>query len=172
MPDLILFSGLPGCGKTSLARAVAHTLRLPLFAKDRFQRVLRDEAPGAPLTTAYHLLLDQAAEQLSLGLGVVLDAVFPLPEFRQAARDIAFHQGASLAIIQCVCTDELLWRARVDSRSEIVPGWPPAGWAEIERLRPIWQPWPPGTTLVVDAVHPFEINLAASLAYIGDPREP
>jgi len=169
MPDLILFSGLPGCGKTSLAQAVARSLHLPLFAKDRLQRVLRDEAPAAPPATGYHLLLDQAEEQLGLGLGVILDAVFPLPGFRQAARDIAARQGAALAVIECVCSDETLWRARLESRLGIVPGWPPAGWAEIERLRPIWQPWPPGETLVVDAVHPFETNLAAILAYVGGP---
>ncbi len=171
-PRLILFSGLPGCGKTSLAQAVARRLRLPLFAKDRLQRVLRDEAPGAPLTTAYRLLLDQAEEQLGLGLGVVLDAVFPPARFRQAAREIAARRGVALAVVQCVCSDEALWRARLDSRPEIVPGWPPEGWAEVERLRPIWQPWPPGETLVVDAIHPFESNLAAILAYIDGPRDP
>jgi predicted kinase len=172
MPDLILFSGLPGCGKTSLARAVAHTLRLPLFAKDRFQRVLRDEVPGAPLIGGYHLLLDQADEQLTLGMGVVLDAVFPREGFRQTALTIAARHGAASRVIECICSDEALWRSRMAGRTQFVPGWQPAGWEDVERLRAEWEPWPPGTTLVVDAVHPFEINLAASLAYVGGPQEP
>jgi len=39
---LILFAGMPGSGKTTLARMVSHRLSVPVFAKDRMQRVLRD----------------------------------------------------------------------------------------------------------------------------------
>ena len=39
---LILFAGMPGSGKTTLARMVAQHLKFPIFSKDRVQRVLRD----------------------------------------------------------------------------------------------------------------------------------
>jgi predicted kinase len=37
----VIFSGLPGTGKTALARQVAGELGIPLFAKDRIQSTLR-----------------------------------------------------------------------------------------------------------------------------------
>jgi predicted kinase len=172
MPVLILFSGLPGCGKTSLARAVAPSLHLPLFTKDRVQRVLRDEAPGTPLIVGYHLLLDQADEQLGLGTSVILDAVFPRAGFRQAAMQIAARQGATPRAIECICSDEALWRARMVDRVEYAPGWQPLGWAEVERLRVEWEPWPPGATHVADSIRPLEQNLTEVLNYIQTPPSP
>lgn len=83
-------SGLPGCGKSTLAREIARRLGIPLFAKDRFQSLLcRNGLAGRGTADGYHLLLDMADEQLSLGVSVVLDAVFPQQGFRQAAAEIA-----------------------------------------------------------------------------------
>ena len=166
-PALILFSGLPGCGKTTLARRVAGTLRAPLFAKDRVQRVLRDHVPGAAPLDGYRLLLDLADEQLALGLSVVLDAVFPLDGFRATAREIATQQSVAFRPVCCYCSDEAVWRARMDTRTQYVPGWDPVGWDEVERLRPLYQPWPPQTALFVDAVQSIDENLQRVVRYLA-----
>ncbi|MBN1964244.1 MAG: AAA family ATPase [Anaerolineae bacterium] len=159
-PTLILFSGLPGSGKTTLARQLATLYRLPLLSKDRVQRALRDHVPGAEAINGYHLILDLADEQLGLGLSVILDAVFPLPGFREAAHAIAARHAARLRVIACACSDRALWQARCADRTQYVPGWNPAGWSEVERLEPVYQPWLPDAALHVDAVRPTEANLA------------
>jgi len=172
---LVLISGLPGTGKTALARGLVQALRIPVFAKDRIQSALRTRGLAERATVdGYHLMFDLADEQLSLGLGVVLDAVFPLAEFRLVARAIARRHQARFRPIYCYCSDETAWRERVGGRRQFVPNWTPVGWEEVERLREIYEPWEPETTLFVDALNPVEENLALALGWIqgdGDRRD-
>ena len=165
---LILFSGLPGCGKTTLARQLASHLNIPLFAKDRFQSLLRQQGLAERATTdGYHLMLDMADEQLSLGVSVILDAVFPLPEFREHAAEIARRHAVRFRPIYCYCSDEVAWRERLIGRRHVyVPHWTPVGWEEVERIRAFFVPWSPKEALFVDAMDGVEENLAKALMWV------
>ncbi len=163
---LILFSGLPGCGKTTLARQLAQRLNVPLFAKDRLQRVLRDHIEGSSAVDGYHLMLDLADEQLSLGISVILDALFPMSGFRTEAQQIARRHNAHFEAIVCYCSDEALWRTRMQGRIKYVPGWTPVDWQEVERLRPLYEPWERQSTLFLDAVQTIETNIEQIMEHI------
>jgi predicted kinase len=169
---LILFSGLPGSGKTTLARMVARHLRIPLLGKDRFQSALRTHGLAARATPdGYHLMLDLADEQLSLEVSIILDAVFPKDGFRLAARDIARRNGANFRAIYCYCSDETIWQERMKERQEFVPNWTPVDWDEVQRLRAFYQPWDPQTTLFIDSLNDLSENLALTLRWIQENCE-
>lgn len=167
IPKLIMFSGLPGTGKTALARQVAAYTRLPLLAKDRVQRALRDHTPDSDPASGYYLLQDLADEQIALGMGAVLDAVYPMPEFRDAAREMVESYRGRMYAIYCHCSDEAIWRELIRNRTSFIPGWDPVGWSEVERLRQMFVPWGPNEALMVDAVNSLDANLEAVLNYIN-----
>lgn len=165
-PTLILFAGMPGSGKTTLARMVSRELRLPVFSKDRVQRVLRDHHLAAENTgDGYYIILDMADEQLSLGVSVILDATFPLDHFRTVASEIAVRHNARFCAVYCHCSDDMVWQQRMEQRVQYVPGWRPVGWNDVLRMRAYYQPWGENA-LVVDSLQPPESNFDQVLAAI------
>ena len=168
-PDryLILLSGLPGCGKTTLAHRLAKDLRIPLFAKDHLQSALRRQGLASRSgAEGYRMILDLAEAQLSLGVSVILDAVFPKVGFRREAEEIAHCHGAMLRPIYCYCSDEALWQERMTGREQLVPDWSPVGWEEVVRLRGDFQAWQPKEALFLDAVRPVEENFVQAKTWI------
>ena len=163
---LILFAGLPGSGKTTLARLVAKQLTLPLLSKDRVQRVLRDHHLAAENTgDGYYIILDMADEQLSMGVSVILDATFPLDHFRMVASEIAARHSARFCPIYCYCSDDGEWRRRMTERVQYIPGWRPVGWDDVLRMREYYQPWN-DNAVVLDSMQPPKVNFERALAAI------
>ena len=72
---------------------------------------------------------------------------------------------ANFRVIECICSDEALHRARLTGRQRGIPGWYELDWAEVERIRAEYEPWS-DEHLTVDMVRPFDDNLAAVLAYL------
>jgi predicted kinase len=73
-PALVIVSGAPGGGKTTLARRLSSDLRLPLLSKDALKEALAD-AMGLPSDVPASMRLgDGAYATLYLALAAVLDA--------------------------------------------------------------------------------------------------
>ena len=88
---------------------------------------------------------------LRRGSSCVLDLVArhePLHEWRQLAGDYA----ATLAVVECICSDIDVHRSRVDGRQRQIPGWYELDWDHVERGRQLYEPLP-GPKVVIDAVH-------------------
>src|SRR5688572_33309530 len=93
---LVVFGGLPGTGKTTLARQVADRLGATYLRIDTIEQALRsalglgDDVGSAGYDIAYAV----SEINLTLGRTVVADCVNPLPVTRAAWRDVAARAAA------------------------------------------------------------------------------
>ena len=166
--QLIVFTGLPGVGKSQIAEAVGRELGVPVFAKDWLEATLRRSGlDGTRLGYAgYELLTTLAQRQLTLGQSAILDSVAGLESIRRQWRTLATQTGATWRVIECVCSDQELHRARLAVRQRAIPGWHDLDWAEVERVRAYYEPWTE-ERLVLDATQPPAENIAATLGYLS-----
>ena len=138
---LIVFSGLPGTGKSRLAEAVGRALGIPVFAKDWLEAALikselipsnQEKSLGY---AGYQLLTTLAERQLTLGQSVILDSVASTLSIRGIWRELAEHYDADYRVIECICSDELLHRSRLEERQRNIPGWHELEWSEVQRVK-------------------------------------
>jgi predicted kinase len=169
-PSLVVFSGLPGTGKSSLAEAAGRALGWPVFTKDRLEAALwrsgiaRDAGRGSGWA-GYELLTTLAEQQLRLGQAAILDSVAGREAIRRQWRELAVQSGSNFGVVECICSDEAVHRARLNGRQRGIPGWYELDWAEVERIRAEYEPWS-DERLTVDMVRSFDENLTAVLAYL------
>ena len=171
--QLIIFSGLPGTGKSHLAEAVGCVLPIPVFAKDLLEATLVRSGLGKHQYcqerlgyAGYELLTTLAERQLQLGQSAILDSVATFERIRQQWRDLAARYEATFGVIECICSDESLHRSRLNGRQRHIPDWVELSWADVLAVRERFEPWT-DDRLVVDAVNPVEENITVVLTYLG-----
>ncbi|MFD2610342.1 AAA family ATPase [Deinococcus taklimakanensis] len=108
-PRLLVVSGLPASGKTTLATALSTALRWPLVTKDDYKAILLDAAPPerreAEATTngplSFALMWHVAEVILRAGGNAVLETHFYRPQSEAHIRELAGRHAAQLAQIYC-----------------------------------------------------------------------
>ncbi len=127
---LIVLSGLPGVGKTTIAREVARSLAAVHVRVDSIEQALR-RAGLVVQGEGYDVAHAVAADNLRVGRTVVADCVNPWPLTRDAWRAVAEQSGVRLVEVEVVCSDENEHRRRVESRAPDIPGHRVPTWQEV-----------------------------------------
>jgi predicted kinase len=165
--QLVVVSGPPACGKSTIADAIAAELGATVASFDWLMSGLRAfpdvwasiEFPVEKQRTIGWSLLSRVAEQqLRRGESVVLDLV-AREEPRREWAELAAQYRASFGVVECMCSDSALLRSRVEGRSRSIPDWYELSWEHVQRSRanyvPLVEP-----KIVIDSVEPVSKILA------------
>lgn len=167
---LIVFSGLPGTGKTTIAKGLAATLGAVYVRVDTIEQALR-ESPDFEQEvgrTGYRVAYELAASNLGLGGTVVVDCVNPVRESRREWSATAARTGAALVNLQVICSDRTEHRRRVETRQLDIPGLTPPTWQSV--MNHDFEPWDPEPFTVDTALNSPAQALAAIAEHISVKR--
>jgi predicted kinase len=137
-PLLIVFGGLPGTGKTTIARELSRRIGASYLRIDAIEQSLR--AAGLAVgATGYVIANEIAAENLKIGRTVVADCVNPVLASREGWRQTANKNAAQLVEIEIVCSDPVEHRRRVESRVSDIAGLVGPTWQDV--VNRAYEPW-------------------------------
>jgi predicted kinase len=133
---LIIFSGLPGTGKSSIAQKLARDLAAVWLRIDSIEQGIRESGiVSSSLDDAgYRAAYALAQDNLRLGLSVVADSVNPWMLTRNAWRDVGLRLCVPFLEVETICSDKEEHRRRVETRVSDIPGLRLPDWrAVLER---------------------------------------
>lgn len=138
---LIVLAGLPGTGKTTLARAAAARLGAIHLRIDTIEQAIRAAGivPGDLADAGYRAAYGVAEDNLRLGHGVIADSVNPIALTRTAWAAAAAQGGAPLLRVEVICSDTVEHRRRVEERRRQAPGLGFPDWAAVQARE--YHPW-------------------------------
>ena len=138
---LIIFGGLPGVGKTTIARELARSLHALHLRIDSIEQALRASGMASdPMNDAgYRVAYAVAEDNLRLGRTVVADSVNPISLTREAWVSVADRAGARAIEIEVSCSDLNEHRRRVEMRTTDIAGLRLPTWQEVAERD--YHPW-------------------------------
>jgi predicted kinase len=172
---LVLITGLPGSGKSTMAALAGRALGAPVLGHDwamsglrpypELQETLDAMGPRGHRGVGWSLLWALARSQLRLGTSVVLDGVARGPEV-EGTRLLASEEGVPSLVVMTSCRDAAVHRSRVEGRRRQIPDWYELDWDHVARARASWVA-PDGVDLVLECEEPVERNAELLRAAIG-----
>ncbi|MFO7867150.1 MAG: AAA family ATPase [Candidatus Aminicenantes bacterium] len=114
---IIIMSGLPGTGKTSVAGELAGHLGAARLTTDELRRKI-DKHPDYSKKhkrSVYAALMEEAAKKLEQGEPVILDGTFFKRDMRRRAGELARKHDESFFLVEVTCPEEVV-KKRIEKR--------------------------------------------------------
>lgn len=168
MARLIVFAGLPGTGKSTLAREVARRTGALWLRVDSIEAAIRASGvvPGDLRDAGYRVAYAMAGDNLRLGRVVIGDCVNDWKLVRDAWQAAGERASAEVRWIEIVCSDLVEHRRRVETRVSEVPGLVLPDWHAV--IGREYHAWDREHVVIDTAGRRIEDCVAAVMTALGD----
>ena len=174
-PLLVLVTGVPGTGKSTVAGVVGRHLDAAVLGHDwvmsglrpfpAIQVVLDGMEPSGHGVVGWSIMNALARAQLRQGRSVVLDGVARVTEIEQC-RGTAGQEAVRCVVVATRCSDGAVHRGRIEGRRREIPDWYEVEWDQVERSAARWTE-PRGADLHLDTVAGEDVIASRVRSYFG-----
>jgi len=131
---LIILGGLPGSGKTTLARELAKHLKAVYLRIDSIEQAIKESMlkVGEVLDAGYVVGQTLAKDNLSIGQIVIADSVNSIEITRKAWVNVAKNSKSDFVEIEIICSNKSEHKNRVETRQADIKGHVLPDWKKVE----------------------------------------
>jgi predicted kinase len=147
-PILLIVCGLIATGKSTVAGLISNLTGFPVYSSDQVRKKLAGMAPTTRRTDkfqqgiyaeqfteqTYVSLLEAAEQCLARGNGVIIDATFAAPRYRNQFLDLAGRFNVPVLFIECRSVERTI-RERLAARERDLNEVSDATWAVYRTMR-------------------------------------
>jgi len=131
IPILYIFSGLPGTGKSTLAKNISKELNATYLRIDTIEQGIRDLCNFNVQGEGYRLVYKIIEDNLKIGNNVVSDQCNPINLTRNEFNNIALKNNCIYLNIEIICSDKNEHKNRIVNRKSEIDNLKLPTWEEI-----------------------------------------
>ena len=167
---LIIFGGLPGVGKTTLALKVAENIGGVYVRVDSIEIAVQNSSLEPKVTdvadAGYLAAFNIAKDNLLLGHTVIADSVNPVRQSQDGWRKVADTAKCDFLEVQVICSDKTEHQKRVKNRVADIDGHVLPLWNDVEQ-REI-EDWEHNGLVIDTATHSIEDCIQSIVSALND----
>ena len=128
---LYIFSGLPGTGKTTIAKEISKKLKAVYIRIDTIEQGIRDLCNFNVQGEGYRLAYRVIADNLDIGNSVVVDSRNPIKITRDEYENIALENNCKYINIEIICSNKNEHKNRIETRENDIKNLELPKWDDI-----------------------------------------
>lgn len=153
---LIVVTGLPGTGKTTIAESLAKEIDAVVFSTDKIRKMIFEKPVynEEDKRIVYDELFSITGKYLASRKNVILDGTFYTKALRQSAKEVGKTFSENVYFVYCETPEELL-KERIDKRKDKFSD---ADYSVYLKMKKIFEEFE-DDVIIIDTSNPVNTNI-------------